>query len=78
MYWESYGLTDGDTVDTELQVERLDSPGVFQRIRVALGAAKELDGARTDGASPNKVRSFLNRLRQCAHTVEDPISRWQR
>lgn len=41
LYWETYGLADSDSVSTELHVERLDSPGVFERIRVAFGVASD-------------------------------------
>ena len=46
LYWESYGFADRDTVEVELDVQRLDSPGVFERIAIVLGADRELAGTR--------------------------------
>lgn len=40
LYFESYGLAAGDSVQYTLHVERLNRPGVFERISVALGGGR--------------------------------------
>jgi hypothetical protein len=40
LYLESYGFAANDSVQFTLQVERLNRPGVFERISVALGAGR--------------------------------------
>lgn len=53
VYWESYGFSDGDSVETELHVERLDQPGIVERISVALGRnGGEMSGTRVRWKEP--------------------------
>ncbi|MEX2282195.1 MAG: hypothetical protein WEE89_06905 [Gemmatimonadota bacterium] len=39
VYWEAYGFAAADTVDIEIQMTRLDRPGIFARVAGAVGLA---------------------------------------
>ncbi|MDF1503074.1 hypothetical protein [Roseisolibacter sp. H3M3-2] len=44
VYWETYGLAPGDTVDVEVRLERHDRPGALRRLTTTLGVTDPQNG----------------------------------
>jgi hypothetical protein len=47
LYWETYGIATGDTVDVAISVSRLSDDGLARRIAVRIGLADRKDGGVT-------------------------------
>lgn len=47
VYWETYGIAAGDSVDVSVRIDRIGSPGIFRRLGTALGVADRVDGSAT-------------------------------
>jgi hypothetical protein len=45
LYWESYGVAAGDTVDVAVRLERRDGTGLLRRLAARLHMLSERDGA---------------------------------
>ena len=59
LYWETYGLQETDSVETTLQVERLDARGVFERIGVLFsGGRSDLAGTQIRWWTPRPGASI--------------------
>lgn len=60
VYWEGYGFGANDTVEIGLRVERLDRPGILDRVRAAIGIGQEQqsNGELSWRDEPGSVRAF--------------------
>lgn len=47
VYWETYGVAAGDSVDVAVRIDRIGTPGLFRRLGTALGVAERVDGSAT-------------------------------